>query len=375
MLAQDDRALPEFIGKYRVRARLGEGGMADVFLAYLEGPAGFVKPVAIKRMKPALAQSEEFVELFLTEARTASMLSHPNVCQVNELGASEHEGGYYMVMEYLVGVPFTKILARQIVDRDTFPPGLLLGLAAQACEGMHYAHSLCDPRGESYDIVHRDLSPPNIYMTSNGMAKILDFGISKSTQSVVQTATGQIRGKFTYMSPEQLRGHDLDPRSDVFSLAIIVFELLTGTRLFKRASRLETFEAVSRTPIPRVDSLNKKVPKAVADVVEVGLARDRTHRFATARAFGTALAETAQGCGGVWTAPLIAEFGQSIFAEDLRAHSKWLDAAQSGQFEAIEEPVGFHNNAELTVADAIVSQTEARTKVHNSRSDTDQDTE
>lgn len=373
MLSEDDRALPEFIGKYRVRARLGEGGMADVFLAYLEGPAGFVKPVAIKRMKPALAQSEEFVELFLTEARTASMLSHPNVCQVNELGASDQEG-YFMVMEYLVGVPLTKILARQIVDRQTFPPGLLLGLAAQACEGMHYAHTLCDGNGVSYDIVHRDLSPPNIYMTSNGMAKILDFGISKSTQSVVQTATGQIRGKFTYMSPEQLRGHDLDPRSDVFSLAIIVFELLTGTRLFKRASRLETFEAVSRTPIPRVDSLNKEVPKAVADVVEVGLARDRTHRFATARAFGTALAETAQACGGAWTAPIIAEFGENVFADELRAHSKWLDAAQSGEFEAMEEPVGFHNNAELTVADAIVSGTEARTKVQ-SRPDIAQDPE
>ena len=364
MLSADDRALPEFIGKYRVRARLGEGGMADVFLAYLEGPAGFIKPVAIKRMKPALAESEEFVSLFLTEARTASMLSHPNVCQVNELGASDTEG-YFMVMEYLVGVPLTKILARQIVDRNTFPPGLLLGLAAQACEGMHYAHTMCDGNGVSYDIVHRDLSPPNIYMTSNGMAKILDFGISKSTQSVVQTATGQIRGKFTYMSPEQLRGHDLDPRSDVFSLAIIVFELLTGTRLFKRASRLETFEAVSRTPIPRVDELNKNVPKQVADVVEVGLARDRTHRFATARAFGTALAETAQVCGGAWTAPLIAEFGENVFRDELQAHSRWMDAAQSGEFEAMEEPVGFHNNAELTVADAVVSSTEARTKLHS----------
>jgi len=333
MLSQGDESMPTYIGKYRLRAKLGSGGMADVYLAYLEGPAGFSKPVALKRMKPALSSVEEFVDLFLTEAKTASLLAHPNICQVYELGAGADDG-YFMVMEYLLGVPLTKLLVKQISDPDSFPLGMLIGLAAQACEGMHYAHSLCDPMGAPYNIVHRDLSPPNIYVTNNGMAKILDFGISKSTQSVVKTATGQIRGKFSYMSPEQLRGQDLDPRSDVFSLAIIVLELLTGQRLFRRASRLETFEAVTKSPIPRADSLNKRIPKSVADALELGLSRDKDSRFTSARAFGTALSEAAQGFGGAWTAPQIAEYCESIFQNELEARRAWLDAAQSGAFTA-----------------------------------------
>lgn len=361
MIAPDSQAIPEQIGKYRVRARLGSGGMADVYLGYLEGPGGFVKPVAIKRMKPALGKVHEFVELFLTEARTASLLSHPNICQVNELGASD-EDGYFMVLEYLVGVPFTQILAKQMVDNNTFPLGMLIGLISQACEGMHYAHGLCDPSGTCYDIVHRDLSPPNIYMTVNGVAKILDFGISKSTQSVVQTATGQIRGKFTYMSPEQLRGRDLDPRSDVFSLAIIVFELLTGRRLFKRSSRLETFEAVVKSPIPRVDAINSKVPKQVADAIEVGLAQDRRNRFASARAFGTALTEAAQKHTSAWPAPQIADLGEQVFRDEIVAHRRWLDAAESGALSAQEIMDAYHS-ADLTIAEDEFSATEAETKI------------
>lgn len=361
MLSKDDQELPEFIGKYRVRARLGSGGMAEVYLAYLEGPAGFTKPVAIKRMKSGLAKIEEFVDLFLTEARTASLLSHPNICQLNELGASEQEG-YFLVLEYLVGVPLTKLLSRQMIDRTTFPMGMLIGLISQACEGMHYAHTLCSADGGSYDIVHRDLSPPNLYMTVNGMTKILDFGISKSTQSVVQTATGQIRGKFSYMSPEQLRGHTLDARSDVFSLAIMAFELLTGSRLFKRASRLETFQAVANGTIPRADSVNKSIPEPIANAIAIGLAQDRENRFSTARAFGNALAEATQSVGGVFTAPQIAEFGQEVFEAELQAHRQWLDAAASGSFTA-SELLDSGPDADLTVADEPFSPTEAETEI------------
>jgi serine/threonine-protein kinase len=342
--------------------------MADVYLGSLEGPAGFVKPVAIKRMKPALAETEEFIGLFLTEARTASLLSHPNICQVNELGAGEGND-YFMVMEYLVGVPLTKVLARQMTDRRTFPLGFLLGIAAQACEGIHYAHSLCDPNGESYHIIHRDLSPPNIFLTVNGMAKILDFGISKSTQSVVQTVTGQIRGKFTYMSPEQLKGQTLDARSDVFSLAVIVHELVTGARLFKRRSRLETFQAVTKDVIPRPDELNRDVPKAVSDVIYAGLARDRSHRFASARAFGNALVAAAHDLGGAWVAPQIAELAETVFEDEFLAHSQWLDAAQSGALRAADAAdEGFH--ATETIADDVffsgdaeIVNTEAETNI------------
>ncbi len=364
MLTKGDPPQPDYIGKYRIRAKLGAGGMADVYLAYLEGPAGFAKPVAIKRMKPALAKVNEFVELFLTEAKTASLLSHPNICQVYELGA-EDDKVYFIVMEYLLGVPLTKLLAKQIADPTTFPLGMLVGLAAQACEGMHYAHMLCDHEDAPYNIVHRDLSPPNIHMTNNGMAKILDFGISKSTQSVVKTATGQIRGKFSYMSPEQLRGHDLDPRSDVFSLAIIVLELLAGTRLFRRASKLETFEAVTKAAIPRAGEINPRIPKPVADALELGLSRDRENRFTTARAFGTALTEAAHGFGGAWTAPQIAECSEHIFRYEMRARREWLDAAQTGAFTASQAMQALEalEGSDRTIADDVFDPDEGKTEV------------
>lgn len=340
--------------------------MADVYLATLDGPAGFMKPVAIKAMKKSLASSEEFTSLFLTEARTASLLAHPNICQVNELGAGENQE-YFMVMEYLIGVPLTKVLARQMVRRSTFSMGCLLGIAAQACEGMHYAHTLCDPGGRCYDIVHRDLSPPNIFLTVNGIAKILDFGISKSRQSVVQTATGQIRGKFTYMSPEQLRGRELDPRSDVFSLAVIVFELLTGARLFKRKSRLQTFQAITKGLIPRCDEYNQEIPKRVADVVGMGLARDRDDRFSSARAFGNALVEAAHDVNGAWPAPQIAEFSEGVFSDEFQSHRRWLDAAQSGAFMAADVVAAAEGQGTETVLDSDFEGTEVVTKITTKR--------
>ncbi len=359
--------LPDYIGQYRIQALLGSGGMADVFLAFLDGPAGFIKPVAIKRMKPNLAKSQEFVELFLTEARTASLLSHPNVCQLNELGASD-KGGYYMVMEYLVGIPLTKVLAMQMKNTKSIPIGMLIGLAVQACEGIHYAHTLCEPSGNSYNIVHRDLSPPNIYMTVNGMAKILDFGISKSTQSVVQTATGQIRGKFTYMSPEQLRGHDLDPRSDVFSLAIMVFELLTGTRLFKRRSKLETFEAVTIADIPKAKDLNPTISDAISDAVEIGLARDRNHRFSSARAFGTALTEAASAVGGAWPAPSIAEFGEKIFRAEYQANRLRAQPSRSRAM-SVQAVAITDDSGDLTIAEENFTHTDDDTRIQLRKQD------
>lgn len=353
--------LPEYIGQYRIHALLGSGGMADVFLAFLDGPAGFIKPVAIKRMKPALAKSQEFVDLFLTEARTASLLSHPNVCQLNELGASD-EGGYYMVLEYLIGIPLTKVLAMQMQNPDTIPIGMLIGLAVQACEGIHYAHTLSDPSENCYNIVHRDLSPPNVYMTVNGLAKILDFGISKSTQSVVQTATGQIRGKFTYMSPEQLRGRDLDPRSDVFSLAIMVLELLTGSRLFKRKSKLQTFQAVTQAEIPKASDLNPAIPNAISDAIEIGLARDRDHRFASARAFGTALTEAAASIGGAWPAPSIAEHGEKIFSREFAANRRRAQPSLSRAIP-VQDIAVQDDSGDLTIVEDNLTHTEDETRI------------
>jgi serine/threonine-protein kinase len=310
------------LGKYRVIARLGAGGMAEVLLGRLEGPAGFSKPVAIKRMRPELTRTREFVELFLEEARIAALLGHPNVCQVHELGADD--GQYYMVLEYLEGVPLSSILAQQLSEASNFDLGFLAGLIVQAAEGIQHAHDATDERGDPLNIIHRDVSPPNLFVTTDGVVKVLDFGISKSRASVVRTLTGQIRGKFAYMSPEQLRGERLDRRSDVFSLGIVLAELVTGRRLFRRTNRIEVFKAIVREPIPSVRELRPELPDLLVEVTDRALARDRDERFDTTRAFATALATAVAGLGGPATAPAIGVIVARRFARELAARRELL---------------------------------------------------
>ena len=294
--SQLDSSEPTYLGKYRLLARLGTGGMAEVLLARLDGPAGFSKHVAIKRMRPELTLHKEFIDLFLEEARTASLLSHTNICQVNEL--STDGGDYFMVLEYLEGVAVASALVKALTNPTALPIPFLVAVAQQACEGLHYAHEMVDEHGRPYNIIHRDISPPNLFVTVGGVVKVLDFGISKSRDSVVKTLTGQIRGKFAYMSPEQLRGEKLDRRSDVFSLGIVLFELLTGRRLFRRKSRLEVFKAIVKERIPTASEIRSDLPANLVAVLTQALARDREERFTNARAFGEALGESIRELGG-----------------------------------------------------------------------------
>jgi len=294
--SQLDSSEPTYLGKYRLLARLGTGGMAEVLLARLDGPAGFSKHVAIKRMRPELTLHKEFIDLFLEEARTASLLNHANICQVNEL--STDGGDYFMVLEYLEGVAVSSALVKALTNPTALPVPFLVCIAQQACEGLHYAHEMADEHGRPYNIIHRDISPPNLFVTVGGVVKVLDFGISKSRDSVVKTLTGQIRGKFAYMSPEQLRGEKLDRRSDVFSLGIVLFELLTGRRLFRRKSRLEVFKAIVKERIPTAAEIRSDLPANLVAVLTQALARDREERFTNARAFGEALGESIRELGG-----------------------------------------------------------------------------
>jgi serine/threonine protein kinase len=311
-----------YLGKYRLLARLGTGGMAEVLLGRLDGPAGFSKHFAIKRMRPELTAHREFVDLFLEEARTASLLAHPNICQVNELYSAG--GDYFMVLEYLEGVPVSSVLVKALSHPTALPVQFLVGIVQQACEGLHYAHEMADERGQPYQIIHRDISPPNLFVTVDGVVKVLDFGISKSRDSLVKTLTGQIRGKFSYMSPEQLRGEKLDRRSDVFSLGIVLFELLTGRRLFRRKSRLEVFKAIVKEPIPSAGEWRSDLPSDLVSVLEHALARERDRRFDSARAFGEALAGSIRSIGGPTSAHAIGARVRAEFHGELDARRQLL---------------------------------------------------
>ena len=308
--------LPE-LGSYQLIARLGMGGMAEVYLARRSGPAGFTKYVAIKRMRSDLTQHQEFVDLFAEEAKTASLLTHPNICQVHELSTSDDE--YYMVMEYLEGVSVASIMIRALRRRGWPPLRIIAGIIEQACDGIHYAHEICDEAGNHLRIVHRDISPPNLLVTTNGVVKLLDFGISKSRQSVVQTMTGQIRGKFSYMSPEQLQSKPLDRRSDIFSLGIVLHELISGRRLFRRPTRLQVYHAITSEPVPPLSESRPEVPATLEAVVRRALARDREDRFATARDLADALRRASEDFGGVADTKELGEFVSEYFDAELES--------------------------------------------------------
>src|SRR5262245_27139162 len=188
------------LGRYTLLVRLAAGGMAEIFLARLDGAAGFRKHLVLKLILPELAEDERFVRMFLEEARVASRISHPNVCPVYELG--EADGRYFIAMEYLDGAPLSSLLNKA----PRLPVRLAATLLAQACEGLHHAHELRDLDGQPAGVIHRDVSPTNLFVTADGTLKVLDFGIAKARDATVQSSTGSLKGKHAYMAPEQVLG-------------------------------------------------------------------------------------------------------------------------------------------------------------------------
>ncbi|HET9624659.1 MAG TPA: serine/threonine-protein kinase, partial [Kofleriaceae bacterium] len=278
-------------GKYQLVARLATGGMAEIFLARLQGAAGFEKLVCIKRILPHLARDAQFVAMFLDEARIAARISHPNVCQVFELG--EIDGSFYIAMEYLEGVPLA-CFRRSDYYGERPSPRLVAGMAMQACEGLHHAHQLKNTDGSVMEVVHRDISPQTLFVTVDGIVKVLDFGIAKIQDATVRTSTGAVKGTYAYMAPEQLRGERVDRRADVFALGIVMWETLMRRHLFRRDTDFLTFQAITTDPIDDVSVLRPDVPAALSAVIMQALSRDREQRYPTARALGEAIGEAVQ---------------------------------------------------------------------------------
>ena len=257
--------------------------MAEIHLARLAGEAGFEKIVVVKRLLPELVASKAFVAMFLDEGKLVARLDHPNVCEVFELGREGAE--YFLVMPYLDGVPATDFIAR---PRETDRIGAAAGRGRHrraGCAGLHHAHELRDADGAPLGLVHRDVSPSNLFVTTAGVVKVLDFGIAK-VRGAAETEVGTIKGKTQYMAPEQVLGEPLDRRCDVFALGIVLFELATHQRLFKRASDYLTARAILEEPIPRADAVDPAVPAALADVIAKALARERERAVRDARELG-----------------------------------------------------------------------------------------
>ena len=289
------RSRPRSLGKYRFVATLGHGGMAEVFLAVAKGPAGFNKLQVIKRLRPNLAEDAELCAMFLDEARLAARLNHKNVVQTNEV--DRIDGHYFMAMEYLDGQPLHRVLGRAKQSGAALPLPLVRRVMSEVLGGLHYAHELTDYDGSPLDIVHRDVSPQNVFVTYDGQVKIVDFGIAKAARRVVETDTGVIKGKLSYMAPEQAfsPSAEIDRRADVFSVGVMLWELLAGKRLWHDMGDPQIMVALMRE-VPRVTGAAPSVDRALAGVCDRALARDRDERHASAAAMRADIEKTGEAC-------------------------------------------------------------------------------
>ena len=275
--------LPARFGKYTLLRKLAAGGMAEIFLSIQKSVAGFEKLLVIKRILPAMNNDAAFIDMLLHEARVAATLSHPNIVQIFDVGQAN--GQFYIAMEHVHGEDLRSIV-RQMKKREVleFPLEHALAIVLGMCAGLSYAHEKHDLDGTPLHIVHRDISPQNVVVTFTGDVKIVDFGIAKSDNKLLeQTKSGKLKGKVPYMSPEQARGDHVDARSDVFSTGVMLFELTTGKRLFKGASEYETLKLICDREYPRPSDVRPDFPADLEPIIMKALSKDREQRYQSAR--------------------------------------------------------------------------------------------
>ncbi|MHB8420156.1 MAG: protein kinase domain-containing protein [Myxococcales bacterium] len=301
-------------GKYRLIRRLGQGGMAEVFLASQQGLAGFEKTVVVKRILPHLAADAELRVMFMDEARLLARLSHPNVVQVLDFG--EMDGTLFIAMEHLAGEDLTGIVRASRAKGEAVPSQVAGTIFAGACEALQYVHTLTDEAGQPLNVVHRDISPSNVFVTYQGAVKLLDFGIAKAEGKIVETKTGKLKGKYAYMSPEHVRGERIDGRSDLFALGAVFYETMTGERLFKRDSELGMVKAILDEPIPRVSQRRAEIAPQLDAIIAKSLARNREEPFQSATEMREALDQFLAVRPHAPAAVLLKGYLSSLFGEE-----------------------------------------------------------
>ncbi|MCC6646415.1 MAG: serine/threonine protein kinase [Polyangiaceae bacterium] len=329
-----------FLGRYRVVDEIGIGGMASVHLARADGPGGFQKWVAIKRIHPHLVEDDQFIHMFLDEARIAARISHANVAQVFDLG--EGDGTYWIAMEYLHGEPLREVM-RCVEDGFPLPStDIAARIVADAAEGLHAAHDLKDKGGQLLNLVHRDVTPHNLFLTYDGNVKVVDFGIAKVAGRLSQTRAGTLKGKLAYMSPEQVRGGEIDRRTDIFALGVVLWELTTGHRLFRMESDLETLEKVQACIVPSPSAVVPDYPAELESIVMRALAKAPEQRFQTARELSRALQQHLLR-RGVFIGPEdVSGYVRRIFGDRIKkrdAHLRWAaEVTQTINVDDLKRP-------------------------------------
>jgi eukaryotic-like serine/threonine-protein kinase len=326
------------VDRYELVGELASGGMATVFLARLTGVGGFQRFVAMKRLHPHLANEKEFVEMFLDEARIAARIHHPNVVPILEVGASPV--GYYLVMEYIEGDTLARLLARAAQRGKRLPIPIALRIALDTLSGLHAAHELRDDSGSPINLVHRDVSPQNVLVGVDGIARITDFGVARAASRLTATRVGQLKGKIAYMAPEQAAGEEsLDRRADVFAAGIVIWEALAAKRLFKAENEAATLSRVMSEPVPPLSVIVPGLSVQLSGVVMRALERDPNRRFATCAQFGDALEAAATGKERIATPRELAAYVAEVLGEEVSAQREavraWIARSEPSQLESL----------------------------------------
>lgn len=286
------------LGRYQLLSRLAVGGMAEVYLARQGEISGFKTLVVVKKVLPHLSVKPDFIDMFLDEARIASMLDHPNVVHITEVGREGDE--FFIAMELVQGKPLAALLQHGEKNKTPLPHGLAALIVAHAAAGLHYAHELTDASGNLLGLVHRDVSPQNVMISFEGSVKVIDFGIARALGRLGDTNSGSLKGKLGYMAPEQARGEAVDRRADIFSLGVVLWECVAARRLFLRENELATLRAVAYEPITP-PSLFSDVDGTLEAIVMCALERDPEQRFQSAEEMRIALEKWIFAAGGTST--------------------------------------------------------------------------
>ncbi|MBL8788386.1 MAG: serine/threonine protein kinase [Deltaproteobacteria bacterium] len=279
-------AFPKQFGKYTLLRKLATGGMAELFIAKVQEDDGSEREVVVKRILPSFSEDEAFVKMFIDEASLTAKLQHPNIVQIYDFDVTDRQ--YYIAMEYIEGEDLQNLMKDGVDKGSPLSVAQCVWIVVELAKGLHYAHTK-EHKGKPLNIIHRDVTPHNAMVSYDGDVKLMDFGIAKAAERSTKTQAGMVKGKVAYMSPEQARGKPLDPRSDLFALATMLWEMLTNKRLFLRASDFETLTAILKEEAEPPSKHRKGIDQELDDIIMTALEKDREHRQASVEVFAREL--------------------------------------------------------------------------------------
>jgi serine/threonine-protein kinase len=334
MVVSNERTpvVPRIVGRYALFDEIAAGGMATIHLGRLVGPVGFARTVAIKSLHPQFARDPEFVESFLDEARLASRIQHPNV--VSTVDVVTTEGEVFLVMEYVAGESLAKLVRSALKKGMEIPPSVALSVLAGMLHGLHATHEARNEKREPMNIVHRDVSPQNVLVGLDGIARVLDFGVAKAAMRAQATRDGQMKGKLSYMSPEQLNSREVDRRTDVFAAGIVAWECLVGRRLFAGSDPGEVLAKVLTLDIPSPRDVSLSVPEPISNAIMRALEREPDKRWATARDFAICLEQS----GAMAAGHRVGEWVEEHATDALRERQRRVTAVESATIDLALDP-------------------------------------